>query len=271
MKNPVATNARASVRSCVNCIRLNLFPILLFLLLPCLAQAQEPEVLFKQGVAAYQQQDYAAAKANWKAVLEQGQTAPELLYSLGNTAYQLQQWPEAVLWYERALKAGFAEEELLQNLELARLQLADQVQAAPELEVVRWSRGIIRSQTSRQWGYWALASLWFAAGLLLFAWLLQRRFRTRPLVIAAGVFVALSLFTLFLGWQEYQIETTDQWALIWKPAVTVKSAPDEAAPNAFQVHQGLKVATTDQVQEWVQVVLPDGKTGWVQQAVLKRI
>jgi SH3-like domain-containing protein len=39
----------------------------------------------------------------------------------------------------------------------------------------------------------------------------------------------------------------------------------------FELHEGVKVQVTDATQEYCKILLPDGKTGWLACAEIKRL
>jgi len=45
--------------------------------------------------------------------------------------------------------------------------------------------------------------------------------------------------------------------------VNVKSTPNEKGSDLFVIHSGLKVGITDQLNEWVEIRLPNGEKGWI--------
>jgi len=53
--------------------------------------------------------------------------------------------------------------------------------------------------------------------------------------------------------------------------VTAKTSPDAQSLDAFVAHEGLKVKLSDAVGEWMKIVLPDGKVGWIRAQDCKRI
>ncbi len=61
-------------------------------------------------------------------------------------------------------------------------------------------------------------------------------------------------------------------AVILADAVPVRSAPAaEDDVILFEIHEGTRVRIDRRTGEWVEVVLDDGKVGWVREEVLEVI
>jgi len=62
------------------------------------------------------------------------------------------------------------------------------------------------------------------------------------------------------------------WGIVLSEVVSVQSAPsDEANLTLFLVHEGTKVRIDQTSETWLEVVLEDGKVGWVPVGVLEII
>jgi SH3-like domain-containing protein len=53
--------------------------------------------------------------------------------------------------------------------------------------------------------------------------------------------------------------------------VTGKSTPNETGNDLFVIHKGIKVIITDQLNNWIEIKLPNGEKGWVQYTDLEKI
>ena len=84
-----------------------------------------------------------------------------------------------------------------------------------------------------------------------------------------GFFVALPLLLLslvcltFSARQRAAYRNSDA-AIVTRPVAPVKSSPgSEGAKDLFLLHEGTRVRVTDRVGEWENVVLSDGRQGWI--------
>jgi SH3-like domain-containing protein len=51
----------------------------------------------------------------------------------------------------------------------------------------------------------------------------------------------------------------------------VKSSPDRSATDLFVLHEGTKVRIVAEFDEWIEVVIADGKKGWTEKRHVENI
>ncbi len=89
--------------------------------------------------------------------------------------------------------------------------------------------------------------------------------------IASASGVVFLLFGLNLAVRELELGQTQE-AVVLQPQVDVLSAPlDDETLTIFTVHEGTKVRIDRLSEEWAEVVLEDGRVGWVPVGVLETI
>ena len=78
------------------------------------------------------------------------------------------------------------------------------------------------------------------------------------------VFLLLSIGSFaFSLWQRADYKASDD-AIVMAPVSAVKSSPGgESAKDLFVIHEGTKVKVLDQVGEWKNISLADGRQGWM--------
>ena len=54
-------------------------------------------------------------------------------------------------------------------------------------------------------------------------------------------------------------------------SVSVKSSPDKASTDLFVLHEGTKVRTVSELGDWREIVIADGKKGWVEARTIETI
>ena len=60
-------------------------------------------------------------------------------------------------------------------------------------------------------------------------------------------------------------------AVVMVPSTAVKSSPDRSATDLFVLHEGTEVRVTGRLEPWCEIVIADGKKGWVEQHKIEAI
>jgi len=230
------------------------------------------QAFFNEGNRLYQNEDYAGAIKAYERILEEGYESGAVYYNLGNAYFKLGQLGPAILNYERARRLMPRDGDLRANLELARSLTTDEITPLPTFlpfAVVRWWVDLLPLTTLRL----TVAATYVVALVGLTVLVLRRgtplaRWAGRGAV--AGGAVAL-VFGINLLVREAGIGRPDE-AVVLAEAVSVQSAPaDDPDLQLFTIHEGTKVRLDRAADQWAEVVLADGRVGWVAADVLGKI
>lgn len=248
----------------------------LLLLLPAhfvsAQQADYPDSLWRAGVAAYSNGDWAAAANAWSAIRALGVESPELYYNLGNACFKQDDLAHAILNYERALKLDPSYSDARFNLEFAQGFVQDKIEAVPEFFLEQWGRKACWLLPSDTWAVLFLIFLAATLGCVLL-FLLGGRTGIRKTGFIAGIAaLVLALLCLdFAFWQRTDYRKADS-AIVTRPVTTVQSAPGrDSAKDLFVLHEGTKVKLLDAVGSWRSIELADGRQGWMEETELEVI
>ena len=226
--------------------------------------AAAQEAFFDEGNRRYQEGDYAGAVELYERILESGLESGELHYNLGNAWFRLGELGPALLHYERARRIMPRDDDLAANVELARALTADRVAPLPGFwffRVARWWIDLL----SRPALLGVVSLAWLAAMAALIVAVIGRgdlmRVWSRRTAAVAGV--ATLVFGLSLVARELDLGRPDE-AIVMAEEAAVRSAPsDDDELLIFTVHEGTKVRVERRSDAWVEIVLEDGKVGWV--------
>lgn len=227
---------------------------------------------FRQGNALYQAGQFDSALAAYGRILDQGFENGPLYFNMGNCAYKLGRTGHAVLYYEKARRFMPSDEDLKANLLMANLRVVDKVEARSEFLPLRLFRAAVRGLPVSAWalmtvGFFALA----VAGAVFFL-LSRRRFLAVNGYRGAVMFGVLSVVAGLLWLGRVLIDRSTVEAVVLAAKVDVMSAPGgQDSVESFSLHEGTKVRLDRESGDWVEIVLPDGKVGWVMQEALGRI
>ncbi len=222
------------------------------------AGATEEEV-YQRGLDAYANEQWSLAIQEFEFILRSGYEAELLYYNLGNAYYRTGHVAGAVWAYEKALILNPNDADAHYNLALANLRVEDRIEI-PEIPFyIRFYRGVRESLTPGEWMRWVSIALFLVGLLYALSRILQRPWLGWPVV--PGTAIAAILFLITLD----SIITTNRTreGVIYGEQVTVTSAPSRRATQLFELHEGLKVAILEQSDDWYQIELLDGKSGWL--------
>lgn len=234
------------------------------------ASAPAPADRFQAGNSLYQAGDHGGALEAWLGLYEDGFESGELHYNIGNAYFRLGELGRAILFYERARVALPRDESVRTNLELARSLTADQITPLPGFwvpRVVTWAVQLVPRA-------WLIAIL--ALGYLgLAAILLYRLLSTGPPHWTRHAAVAAAALTFVVGAnlliREFDIGRAER-GVILRTEAAVQSAPsDDPSLQLFTIHEGAVVRIDRRSSDWLEIVLEDGKVGWVRAGDLETI
>jgi tetratricopeptide (TPR) repeat protein len=219
----------------------------------------------------YANNEFHTAAEIYENILDAGYESAALYYNLGNSYYKSAEYTRAILNYERALLLAPNDEDIKFNLKLAKQFVVDNIDPIPTPFFVKWFWNISNLQTADNW---ALISLISFIVVLLFAliYLFARTIGLKKTgFILAISFFLFSGFAFILAQKQYSKITNRNQAVIFAPTVTVKASPDASGTDLFVIHEGLKVEILQKINQWIEIRLEDGNTGWVVEEVLEPI
>jgi tetratricopeptide (TPR) repeat protein len=230
------------------------------------------EEIFEQGNQLYLEGDYAGAVEAYQAVLDAGFESVALHYNLGNAHFKAGELGLSILAWERARALAPNDPDVLANLDLALSQTADAIEPLPRfwlISAASWWVGLLPRG--------ALIALVAAAWLIVGAGGAVRVLARSDEMRGVGTWAALGgavvvlVFGTNLFVRELGIGSAER-GVILADAVPVRSAPaDQDELTLFEIHEGTRVRIDERAGEWAEVVLDDGKVGWVPADVLEEI
>jgi tetratricopeptide (TPR) repeat protein len=227
---------------------------------------------YAEGNRIYQEGDFEGALEAYESILDAGFESGDLHYNTGNAYFKLGHLGRAILHYERARRLLPGDEGVLANLELARTLTVDEVEALPRfwvLSVWDWWIGLLPRSLLL-----LVVALSYLGGMAGVVALIMRR-GTTVAVWGGRLAVLGGVLTLVLGLnllvRELGLGRAEE-AVVLIAEVPVRSAPSEDGDlTVFTVHEGTKVRIDRRSDEWAEVVLADGKVGWLKLEAVETI
>lgn len=242
---------------------------LLLLSFPVTGHAADAYVdsLFNAGNEAYSGGMWEDAVSAYTAVENLGLESPALYCNLGNAWYKSGDIARAMLYYERALKLDPSYSDARYNRTVVSDFVQDRIEPVPEFILKTWVRDLCYALDSDTWAVAGLVFLAVTAAALLLLLLSSSLALRRTGFFSGIVFFLLAVMSVtFAFWQKSDYMRKDG-AIIMTPVVSVKSSPSsEASTDLFILHEGTKVIIIDEVGEWRNIELADGRQGWMRSA-----
>ena len=251
--------------------RILIYTVLLFV--SVVAMAAEPTSLerWEAGNSAYSAKEYDKAIAEYKAIIDGGEYSVELYYNLANAYFKSDSLGKAILYYNKALRIDPSQEDVLHNLAFAEARTKDKAPEVPEFFLNGWLRSVRNAMSCMAWSVLSLVSL---ALMLTFAliFLLASAIGVRKM----GFYGALCALVFGVATLAFAISSRNNMikhdeAIVMASAISVKSSPDSSDTDLFLLHEGTKVRIVSEVDQWCEVMLADGKKGWVEKKNVEEI
>jgi hypothetical protein len=221
------------------------------------------ERLFDEGNLLYQQQDFEGARDKYLQIEMEGEVSSALYYNLANSHYKLGDMGKAILYYERALRLDPGDDDIQANLKAANQATVDQITPPQEFELARWLIRLLYAISTPTLIQLATA-LYLAACILLTVAIVSRNPRVIRICkrgsIAAGVALLMTISIAGAQWVDSRKRVE---AVVMQSEVKAMGAPDDGGVELFRIHEGTKVRVDQSTGDWIEIVLVDGKVGWV--------
>jgi tetratricopeptide (TPR) repeat protein len=235
-----------------------------------LSAAPAPQQQFEKANQLYRQKQYSEAASIYQQLINEGYHQPELFVNAGNAWYKANKTGLAIYSYEMALAKDPFNKSAIHNLSVANQRVEGYVNDLPLLFFQQWWLQLQHFHSPNGWAMGAIIFFWLViAGVIVM--LIVPGFKPTLLMWGTGIFSLLFILYLTVGISTYVAANSHDEGIIMGSLVKVKAAPDQESKDMFELHEGVKVQVTDATQEYCKILLPDGKTGWLACAEIRRL
>jgi len=229
------------------------------------------ERLFDEAAILYQQADFQGSLDKFQQIEDSGLNSAALLYNIGNCYYKLNRIGKAILYYERALRIQPSDDDIKANLDIANQATTDKLHDPGQFALARRLIGILHFVP-----FTLVLRMAGALYLVMMVVLILRVFSRNPatrrgLSLGTALLAILLTLTAALGSLQWWDRLNRIEAIVQATEVRVKSSPGLEATEVFTIHEGARVRIDQQTSGWVEIVLPDGKAGWVPVEAVEKI
>lgn len=221
---------------------------------------------------AYAKEQYQKASEIYSQLLQKEGKSAMLYFNLGDCYYRMGDMTKAVLNYQRAKQLEPGNKKIRHNLKLAQSKVADQIVPQSEMFFVTWTKAWMGTKTADGW-----ASLAVTMFVLLLIGVAVYLFCPKMWLRKTGFFGALFfllltvVFHIFAVCQKKAV-MDEPGAVVIAPVMEVKATPAATAARLFELHEGVTVSVIDNsMNDWKEILLEDGRSGWVRTSQLELI
>jgi len=237
----------------------------------------DPEVtieLYNDGCDHYEQDDFVGAKDRFLAAALVRWQNPDLFYNLGACYFRMGDLGRAILYYERAKELAPRDASIAHNLELARSRIVDKVEPTERNILVQLFVDIYSLFNVNEWTVISLSLYLTLMAVVIAVILLKgetkregsgpRRKSVRRMLIRIGA--TLLILTLFCGTNtviKVRAFNALDYGIVVAEAMKARSGPKEEFAQVFELHSGTKVRIQTTKDDWYQISIETGLSGWL--------
>ena len=229
----------------------------------CTISFAQNNVLFNEANTFYNNGKYSEAIQKYEAVLNNGQHSAELYFNLGNAHYKLNHIAPSIYYYEKALRLSPKDEEIQNNLAFAKNMTIDAIDTVPEIGLSKFVRKAINTLSFDVWAILAVAFTILFVILFLMYYFTYLTSKKRITFITSLASIFLACFALAFAFKKQAMDKKDKPAIVFAQEAEVRTDPNLSGEESFRLHEGTKVQVLDTINNWKQIQLTDGKTGWI--------
>ncbi len=235
--------------------------IIMLLMVSLQSERISADSLFALGNRYFRIEKYDYALDTYSAILEQVEH-PDLYFNMGNTFYRLGDVGKAVWAYEKGLQFSPRQKDLNHNLDIVNTRVQDRIEMPQGYFFIEWYSSLKNQYTLQDLIVWGgLMILLFAlAGFFKEFGILDMVFAGRTQIF----FLILTVVIHGLALDKYWELSDREEGVVVSSVVNVRSAPvDRDEKVIFRIHEGLKVDIAQSQPGWFEIILLDGKKGWI--------
>ena len=238
---------------------LRFFLLLFFIGIPLFAVEEGISQYYKNGMDAYKKGQYDLAIQEFESILSNNWDSPELYYNLGNAFFRSGNTAGAVWAFESCLNLSPTHSDAKYNLKLANLKVIDRMGLPDPPLYLQWYLGLKEQFTLTTWINITL----FILLLFSLSVTVNRLFLFSLVQNLRGVILTIFFISLFVTFHSIWTDNSLNLGVIYSLKAEVRSEPNTFSTRLFEVHEGLKVSINQLENDWVEIELLDGKTGWI--------
>ena len=235
------------------------------------ACAVNVDSLFQEANSDYKAGNFESAIGKYLRIDSAGYQSATLYYNTANAYFRSNKIGEARLFYERALLLDPGDEDIQSNLMFLKELLTDRFDEVPELFIKRWFIGFVNIFNTNGW--FIISSALFLLAIISFIfYIFGKKLNIRRLGFYLGLgSIVLSIFSLYISYKQWKHIDEPGAAVVIESSGSVKSSPRQSGKDLFILHEGTKVWVENELDQWTEIRISDGRKGWITEETIEKI
>ena len=147
----------------------------------------------------------------------------------------------------------------------------DDIEVIPNAGFSKLIRNITDIMSFDSWAKLAVLSVMLFVLIFLIYYFTYSTFKKRLAFITSNLFLFLAAISVAIAFHNYNLSKKDKPAIIFAQETVIKSEPNNRSQELFRLHEGTKVQIIDTINQWKEIKLTDGKTGWIENEDIKAL
>ena len=226
--------------------------------------------LFNEANDLFISKKYKKSIELYEKIIDSGQENSTVFYNLGNAYYRSGFIGHAIWAYKHANKFSPRDKDIIHNLKIAEAKKIDRINSPPLFILHDFYRKIKSSMT--------MFELILVGGILFFVFSLlwiKQIFSGKRNILSKNIFQIL--LTVIIIVHAVILEMAFERKRISNEAIIVEKSDAQSSPILgdnkvlFQINEGSVVEVLEEKNNWSEIILIDGKKGWVLSNALKKM
>ena len=207
-------------------------------------------------------ENYDDAIVKYESILKDGYESAELYYNLGNAYYRSEQLGKSIWAYSNALVIAPRNRDVAHNLAIANAQIVDRIEMPKSFIFITFYRLFKSIMTTYEWIL--IGSFLIFIKSIHFSVMKFGLFGGKMYKMTSTILISLIILVHIFSLDSYIDKQRKNSAVVISNNVNAYSGPFYGSSSIlFQINEGIKVDISNQQKDWLEIILIDGKKGWI--------
>ena len=236
--------------------------VLIMIFIISIGFCDKVEDMFKKGNEEMIAENYKEAIEVYESILNLGYESSELYYNLGNGYFRLELIGNSIWAYMNALDMAPRDRDIIYNISIVKMRTIDRIEMPETFIFLKIYEAIKLFFTVYEW--------FLLGGILLISyslWYIGIKFgfiRGKASKVISSLLISLVMIVHIIAMDRYLEKHKRKTAVVISNGIDAYSGPFYGNNSlVFQINEGSLVDVLNEQKDWAEVVLVDGKKGWL--------